>query len=460
MGSSTSPTEYEMSSSLTGEGADLLRLVSTTDGPTASSPSSLTPASAGYSSLSRNLRKLSKPELVALAKRLEVLRDHNRVIDDMFDAQKLACFPRGPDGKISDYVARLAPRRSGKTEGPIRVGCHICLTRPNSRCVIVYQHRVDAREIAWPIFMDLIEKYGWDVTPNRFDLIIRFANGSQFNMAGADNENRHRQFKGQRNDLVILDECQDWYSDVERLCQWIVPGLADRGGRLFLLGTPGHLPVGYFFEVCNGQHPQWTTSKGNPFENPYTRVQLQKQLDVLVASNPNALDLPWVRREFFGDWVVDERKNVVHIDALNYLYSWHPEPDDSYIISVDFGDDRAAFVVATYNPRRYPWLIYLESTMLSGMIVKDYVAHLKGWMERYPRATIIADPGGMAKALTREIRDVYQIPMVQAVKEDRQAQVELLVSDVTLGVVKIFNRNDPNSPQDTELARQWRQLFG
>lgn len=333
------------------------------------------------------------------------------------------------------------------------------LSAPNRRCAIVYQHRVHARESVMPLMLEIIEKYNLDVKINRLDLTYRFENGSQLLLAGADREDRHRQFKGTRNDLIIIDEAQDWYTDIKRLCQWVRPSLADRRGRMFIQGTPGDVASGYFFEICNGQHPEWTLVKTGAFENPHTAEQIEEDLQILELTNPNARQLPWVRRQYFGEWCVDDRQNVIKVDAAtNYIYSWHPEADDKYVIGVDWGDDRAAFVVGTYNPRRYPWLIYLEAQLMQEMLVQDYATCIRGLMERYPRAVVVADPGGMAKAMKREMETVYKIPMIRAEKEDRLANVEMLGSDISLGLIKLFNRNDPKHPEDHELARQWRQL--
>lgn len=407
-----------------------------------------------------NLGGLSKKDLENLVKRLEELEKTNAVVADLHDGQRRFIYARDSTGQLAPFVCLLSARRFGKTEGALRYGASLCLGKPRTRVVGIYQQRTDAKEVAWPILQELAVRYGWDVKLNGIELACRFKhNDSVIKLAGADDERRHRQFRGQRNDLVFIDEGQDWYSDVQKLVQGLAPGVADRNGRIFMLGTPGLLPEGYFYEVCAGEHPEWVVVNGSPFENPHTRTQLQRQLDHLRVKNPYAESLPWVRREYFGEWTTDTRKNVIKVDpSQNYLYSWAPEHDDRYIISIDWGDEAAAFVVATYNIRRYPWLVYLESHNLKQMLVQDQVSFIRGLMERYKDSVVIADPGGIAKAFVRELRQVHGIPIIAAEKEDRMAQIEFMNSDISLGLVKLFNRENPDAPEEMLLARQWRQL--
>lgn len=406
-----------------------------------------------------DLEQWSDEDLEALIQDCESDEAVDAILDDLHPGQQRLIFARDKADNLANYVALSSPRRFGKTTAFLIYAIYTCLTRKAARCVMIYQHQADAREIAWPLLPELVEKYGLNVHYNNVGLTCRFVETeSVIKLAGADSEKRHRQFKGQRNDLICIDECQDWHSDIKQLVDWLDPGLADRQGRLFMIGTPGP-PRGYFYEVCRGEHSEWTVEKGNSFENPYTADLMQERLRRKIEANPALENDPSIRREFYGEWVIDTRKNVIQVDpAINYLYEWHPEADDEYIISIDWGDDNAAFVVATYNPRRYPWLIYLESQNLSGLIVKDYVSIIKTLQDKYPRHVLVVDPGGIAKAFKRELAEVHGIDCIPAKKEDRFAQVEFMSSDISTGIAKIYNRMDPKRPEDMSLCQQWREL--
>ncbi|MDH3600138.1 MAG: hypothetical protein OEU26_10920 [Candidatus Tectomicrobia bacterium] len=226
-----------------------------------------------------------------------------------------------------------------------------------------------------------------------------------------------------------------------------------------MLGTPGINPEGFFFEVCNGKHPEWAVVRGNPFSNPYTKEQLTEQLDIIEQKNPAAKSLPWVRREYFGEWITDDRRRVISLSpSINYLYDWKPQPGDQFIIGVDWGDRYAAFVVGVYNRTAYPYLVFLEANALHGMLIDDHVKFIRSLMSAYPGAIIVADPGGVSRTIVREIRETYQLPVINAQKSDRKANVEMLNNDVSLGKIKIFNRDNPARPEDSALAKQWNQL--
>lgn len=396
-------------------------------------------------------------------------RAQRKIVDDLHQGQRRFLYANDSAGVLATLVCLISARRFGKTEGVLRYAGEQCtrVSRTTVRCL--YQNRTDAKDIAWPILEDLAEAYGWDCEFHQVELACKFTNGSVIKLYGADDEKKFRKFKGQKNDIVFIDEAQDFRADLQKLVQWLLPGLADRGGRLFMCGTPGWQPVGYFFEVQRGDHPEWAVIRGTPFENPHTREALQKQLDIYRRANPDIDQEPWIQREYFGIWVVDTRKNVVRISPeLNYLHQWKPHPQDRFVLGIDWGDSGTAFVIGTYNPTAHPWLIFLEAHLAEEELPHQWLTRVRDYQRRYPGLNIVADPGGISKTHVREFREVHGVPIINADKRDRQAQIEMVNSDASLGLIKIFHRQGATKdssgtehsmhPEDSPIARQWSEL--
>lgn len=387
-----------------------------------------------------------------------------KVVDDLHDGQKRVIWAHDDNNEPHRRVALACHRRWGKTNAFFRYAGWRAQTVKRYNAIAIYQELKFGKKVAWPILQELAEDYRWDCKFNGIEMVVRFrgTNGA-IHVLGADDERRHRLLRGQKPDDVLIDEAQDWYSDIERLIQGIAPGLADRRGRLFMCGTPPdvfNLEGNYFLQVCRGDHKEWHVVRGRHFENPHTAEQLRAEVAAGVEKNPNFLELPWVRREYFGEFVVDARKNVIHVDpAINYLTEWHSERDDQYIISIDWGDDIAAYAVATFNTRRYDYLVYLEAHALHGLLIHDHVNFIRSLLDRYPNAVVVADPGGVSKSIVRELREVHRLPIVNAKKDDRIAQIELMNSDLSLGKVRLYNVSNPADPAEHPLAKQWRELI-
>lgn len=409
-----------------------------------------------------SLESLSDAQLQGLLLAVEHDRKRLSPRDHLHDGQLRVSYARDKFGYLAQYVCLLSPRRYGKTTLCLYEAAEICLSVPWAHCVGIYPLRSEVRSNAWLFLQQLAETHKWNVKFNQNTLTCKFRDTKAvIELTGADDLRRHRQFKGQKNDFCWLDEAQDWRTDIAALIRdHVGPTLFDKEARLFMVGTPGAMPQGFFFEVCSGDHPEWTLCRGSTFENPYMADVLRRRIARLKQANPNVESEPWFRRNVFGEWVVDKRKVVIPVDpAVNYLYRWHPEDDDNYIISIDWGEHATAYTVATYNPRRYPWLIYLEAKSLSGLLIDEQATVLQNLQNKYPEGVMICDPGGMAKALKMNLEAHYGLAMISAEKRDRSAEVQTLLSWVTLGNVKIFNRDEPDAPENSELAKQWRSLM-
>jgi hypothetical protein len=236
-----------------------------------------------------------------------------------------------------------AGRRAGKTtEFGVEL-LDLCLRKRNARCAFFAKTETDARELIWSDLWMLIDEYllgGVSRGPT-----IHFPNGSTIRITGAkDPQEAQRRFRGRGYDLVVGDECQlmPWLRDM--IQQAIAPALirGGRNGRLLLGGTPSEVPfVGYWEEICAGQHGQWSVHTATVHDNP----SVVDVADFLArrAAELGGEHAPVYRREYLRERVMPDassglvyryNKTVNNFAKLPEGGRWH------LVVSIDLGHTR------------------------------------------------------------------------------------------------------------------------
>ncbi|MDJ0827458.1 MAG: hypothetical protein QNJ16_18345, partial [Rhodobacter sp.] len=88
------------------------------------------------------------------------------------------------------------------------------------------------------------------------------------------------------------------------------------------------------------------------------------------------------------------------------------------------------------------------------------IQRIRRYQSMYDNLTIVADYGGVAKSIVRELREVHRIPIVNAEKTDKIAQIQFMNRDLSLGNVKLFYASDPSRPACSEGTRTGRSTRG
>lgn len=457
-----------------------------------------------------------RDHLLALTAELDRRVSQRRVIRDLHRGQRRAVWARRNDVELEDTVgltswqllarkvALLTHRRWGKSEGFLRYLSGRALSDPTAwrpshcpgghyRAAYILQEGEKAWRLVSNIIDPLAELYGLNLHTDAARGIFTFRDtGGTIELFGADHPRFQRLLRGEQFDDVVVDEGQDFkYSNLAVLVKRVLwPTLADRNGRLFIGGTPGDMhttplpedndQLHFFYETAwLEQHADWVAVHGEYLENPSTAAQLEEQINGYKRANPNIEQEPWFQREYRGQWVADSRALVIQLREHNKLFKWKPEPDDRYTLGVDIGwEDKgghktivraSAYVLSTWNPRRYPWTIYLKVRTADRMLLHDHRRMLDEFIGDYPDLRIVMDPGGSAKAVVEELRDTYCYPIEDAKKSEKMFYVERLNSEASLGYVKVFDLDnavvDPDDgylycdePERSPVWQQWSEL--
>lgn len=370
----------------------------------------------------------------------------------------------------NDYVAVLCPRRAGKSHWGAVKALRVCLLKPRANVLIVGLSLNSTKRSFWRILEDLVRRYGIAADFNRTDLSITFANGSYLRLYGAETEDRIERIRGDEFDLAVIDEAKSFSPTVlgYLIHEVLAPAVASRDGQIAMVGTPGHIFSGEFYWATTGARRVVDGKQtGGPVGKPYTGAIIDDALWSVhrwtMADNvkkPNqwarALrdkqkkgwrdDHPAWRREYLGEWVVNEDGLVYALAALRYQEPerviWDgaklPDGDWTYLLGIDLGYvDATAFVVVAVRdkPQELRELHSEKHTRLELSGVRDVYQAL---VQRFGGFdAVVIDAGAQGLQIHKTLQTDYGVPSIPAEKRDKQGYIQALNSDFHAGRIKV-----------------------
>lgn len=373
-----------------------------------------------------------------------------RLEDYLFDKQ--LAFVRDP----SPFKVAVTTRRAGKTISCVADLLHTAVVAEGSINLYITLSRKNAKRLVWPELKRLNSRFGLGGEANESDLSMHFPNGSFIYILGAADRGSIEDFRGLAIKKVYLDEAQSFPEYIRELIDDVLgPALMDYAGQLILIGTPGPVPTGYFFDLRDNTgwaHHAWTYWDNPKLDFLKTGLSHQDMLDRELKRRGVAPDDPSIQREWFGKWVVDENslvyhwsKPINHYDKLPLL-KWH------YIIGLDLGfDDADAIALLAYSEGS-PATYLVEERVTRGQDISQLAAQVQSICDKYPVDKIVVDTGGLGKKITEEISKRFSIPMVAAEKNRKNEYIELMNDAMRTG--KLFIKDGSQFAQDS-LKVEW-----
>lgn len=350
------------------------------------------------------------------------------------------------------FVAAQCSRRGGKTNGLAYRFSKAMEKHPGSQCIYLALTRESAKDILWPVLIELNENHnlGWTFTESKLE--VRAPNGSSLKLYGADMKNFIKRLRGRKYPGVAIDEAQDFGVHLRSLIDDVLtPAIADYAdGWLALTGTPGPVPSGYFFDVTHGARFGYSVHHWTLLDNPFmpepakfiAELKIRQEWD---DANPTYL------REYCNKWVLDTdslwiryKESVNHYDVLPNL-KWN------YILGVDFGfkDADALAVLAWHESDPNTYLV--EEVVTRGQDITGVAEQITALMKKYDIAIITADEGALGKKMAEEMRRRFHIPMQPAEKTRKQETVSFLNDTLRTGRFKA--KKDSQFAQDSYLVQ-------
>lgn len=375
----------------------------------------------------------------------------------------------------------LCPRRSGKSYAASVYLLVTALLTPGSISVFLTLTRDRAKQILWRPLKNLAARFDTEAVANETELSLTLPNGSRIRLGGCETPADIDKWRGEAFHLVLIDETKSFPAALlaELLEEALEPALGDYDGTLAIMGTPGSILEGTFYDAtgphalipfrdeegnkrayarpyAEAEQPQWS---GIYFEWSFhswtvqdntAKPQLWSRALALKArkgwsdANPK-----WIR-EYLGRWITDDGELVYQYNAARN--SWTPGPrtrdnpfglptghDWTYVLGVDLGFDAAfALQVAAYSPT-HPNYYQVYEYSEPGLVVSQIAGAIKKAQQIAGHIDImVGDRGGLGKQIFATLAIEHGLSIEAAQKQDKRDHQELLNSDLIDGRCKIL----------------------
>jgi len=359
------------------------------------------------------------------------------------------------------------PRRAGKSWFVLSVALEACLRKPGSVWVIVGLTRPSVQQIFWTLTKRLSQDLELGVFFKEVELSANFPNGSVILYRGAESRSEIEKLRGGQYDGVIVDECKSFSPVVftELVQDVIEPALLDRHGSLILVGTPGDILAGPFYEATceppvyfGPDEDRHATNHrfGEPADVPFVwsfhTWTLRDNTEVPhlweAALKTKALrrwtdDHPTWRREYLGQWVASKDKLVYRFVPSIHEYDGELPVGHVWrkVLALDIGyHDADAIVVWAYATTSFDiFTVYAEKKP------KLNITNLAGWIHQVRDTfcdnlpdVMTADSGGLATKVLSELASVHGLPFEPAEKKEKNDFIEILNGEYDAGRIHIL----------------------
>lgn len=357
---------------------------------------------------------------------------------DAYCFPKQLAFIRDP----ARFKTACCSRRAGKSIGAAVHLLYTAVTFPGCACLFFTVTRAHAKRIIWGALKTLNKLFRLRGVENESELTIKFPNGSTIYVSGAKDKTEIAKYLGFPLKLVYGDEAQSFRAYLRELIdEAIAPTLLDWAGTMVLMGTPGPVPIGYFYEMT--QSTTWSNHHWTLYDNE----PLRRQLAALVegATTPEQLvadecarrklpiDHPSIQRHFFGKWKNDSNALVFHWNKLLNDLLKIPSATE-FVVGVDLGySDADAIAVLGYADGA---VALVEEIVTRKQGITPLAVQLQGIVDKYDPMSIVVDAGGLGKKIVEELIDRHGLPLKPAEKSEKFTHIELLNDAMRQGVFK------------------------
>lgn len=342
------------------------------------------------------------------------------------------------------FRSAVCSRRAGKSVGIAADMVDTCLSEAGVICLYITLTRNNAKNIIWFELKNILDKYKIEYKPDDHELVITFPNKSRIYVSGAKDKQEIEKYRGWKLRKCYIDECQSFRPYIRELVNDIItPALRDLRGELYLTGTPGPVPVGFFYEVT--QSDLWDNFYWTAFDNPHMHdLSNNKDLEITLAEERAmkgiSKDDPSYIRETYGRWVEDKDSLVFKFtDTINTFDKLPGEfKDYTFIFGIDIGyNDADSISVIGYN-NTLKQVFLVDEDIHRKQDITMLVDRIKKMISIYNPVKIVMDAGALGKKIHEEIVQRHGINIVAAEKHRKIEFIELLNDDLRRGRFKAF----------------------
>ncbi len=334
----------------------------------------------------------------------------------------------------------VCSRRSGKTIACAADLIYTCILNQETVCVYITLSRNNAKKIIWRELKKINKNWKLGAVFNESELSVSFPNSSVIYVSGAKDVNEIEKFRGLAIKKVYIDEAQSFRAYIKELIDDVLsPALMDYAGTLCLIGTPGPIPSGYFYDCFR---PESTWSKhawsfwNNPFITQKSKLTHKEMLERELARRGVQMFDPSIQREWFGKWVLDSDSLVLCYQESINDYKEIPTGKNAYVMGIDLGfDDADAIAVLSWNEKS-PITYLVEEVVVKKQGLTELVDQIQLLRKKYDIAKMVIDQGGLGKKLAEELRRRHQLPVEPAEKTRKMENLAFLNDALRTGKLR------------------------
>lgn len=365
---------------------------------------------------------------------------------EAFDLERL-CFPKQLHALTSGKRRRalVCGRRAGKTTGVVLAFLAHAVSEAGAggRQLYVTMTRSNAKDIAWRDLLEYNNRFALGGVPEVSDLTLGFQNGALIQLRGANNDKEIDKIRGKHYDRAVIDEAQSIPDRVliPLISNVISPALLDRGGEMWLVGTPPPVRSGRFFECYAGKDAhlwdrhKWTVLDNSQLPAVVSGRSIEDVLAEIRDENGWTDTDPTYLREILGQDIEDTESLLFAQGGPQNMPSeqagaW------SYILGVDLGhDDATACAVLGWQAGSRTVTLVHESAC-TGLDVTGVAEMIAPIVERYNPDACVIDQGGLGKMVAEELRKRHGLPLEPTDKAQKSAHIALLNTAIRRGDIK------------------------
>lgn len=340
----------------------------------------------------------------------------------------------------SPFKCAITTRRSGKTVSCAADLTFSALSTPDCVNLYITLSRSNAKRLVWPELKKINRKFKLGASFNESELKVEYPNGGIIYCSGANDRTEIEKFRGLALKTVYIDECQSFPSYIEELIDDVLsPALMDYAGTLCLIGTPGPIPTGFFYEASRSS--SWKQFHWTFWDNPFiasksgtTHKELfERELKRRGVDESN----PSIQREWFGRWMLDSDSLVYQYSSSVNHYIDLPTTKYTYILGIDVGydDADALAVLAWSDDSKHTYLVEEVVNRKQGQT--ELVKQVDALRKKYDISKIVMDMGGLGKKMAEDMIRMYKLPVEAAEKSRKNAYIELMNDALRTGSLLI-----------------------
>jgi len=249
-------------------------------------------------------------------------------------------------------VTALCARGAGKTTAAMVRLLTTMMRRRRARTVFIAVTKEHAADIIWEKIKGTVEKAGIDAVFSETKKVVTLTkNGSTLKLAGADDRKEIGKLRGIPFDGVVIDEAASHPPKLlEDLVDRVIgPRLGERDGWIMMIGTPGHILQGYFYDATRPGGPMhrphiererrewsgwlgwsshhWNLKDGAPYVPAIAKLW-EAALRKKEEKGWSDTHPVWMR-EYLGLWAADDTDSIFkyrpHLDDGAEWNIWDPE---------------------------------------------------------------------------------------------------------------------------------------